>query len=118
MTKRVIGDAIAKERWILNAHAKSSGDLKAHLEKERDHFVATTLRAGVDPRDNKTVILHDGWEFFVADMNRGIAAVMAIVGDETRPVHATLYGRLRNETDEKPGDELVVSVSIAPKSTE
>jgi hypothetical protein len=118
MAKRDISPAIAKERWILNAHGKLPGELKQHLEAARDHFVQTTLRAGVDPRDGKTPILHDGWQHFVDAMDRGIVAVLAAVGSETRAVHATLYGRLKNETEEKPGDELVVSISIAPKPGE
>lgn len=118
MNAREIGYALKRERWILNAHSVLPSDLQAHLEKQRDHYAATSLVAGVDPRDGTTKLLHVGAEHFVDHMTRGIKAVMAMVDGETRPMHVTLFGLLRNETEERPGDELNISVSVAQKLSE
>jgi hypothetical protein len=109
--------------WTLNSTGVpvAPADVKAVFEKLRDHYSNTALVAGLDPRDLATgvnpaacrKVKYDGHENVAAHMDRGIAALVAITSGMTKPVHATIRGVCRTETDRRPGDELIVSVSVA-----
>ena len=110
-----------KHRWILNATNIAPADLHAKLEEELAQYSRATLSAGDDPRDahlppqHRRRIPHDGSEKIVQHMRVVIRLATIAAEGHTQPVNVTIFGRRRRNTEDRPGDELTMSISVAAK---
>jgi hypothetical protein len=110
-----------KHRWILNATRVPPAELHAYLERELETYQRLTLSAGDDPRDGhlppayRRRIPHDGSDMIVQHMRVGIRLAVLAAEGHTQPVNVTIFGRRRKNTEDRPGDELTMSISVAAK---